>query len=71
METSLREQVREHITEYSELVKNYFTALSSVAENNAVDSVNGPDQIFKKMAFVDDKLQKAVEHSKSYRRSLA
>ncbi|KAL9542874.1 hypothetical protein PS6_009578 [Mucor atramentarius] len=39
MNSSLREQVREHITEYSELVKNYFTALSSVAENNVVDSL--------------------------------
>ncbi|KAI8636588.1 vitamin-D-receptor interacting mediator subunit 4-domain-containing protein [Parasitella parasitica] len=66
MESSLREQVREHITEYSELVQNYFTALSLVAENNIVDSVNGPDQIIKKMANVDDKLQKAVEHIESH-----
>lgn len=66
MESSLREQVREQITEYSDLVKKYFAALSAVAEGTVIDADSRPEQVIRKMALVDEKLQKAVEHSKSF-----
>jgi hypothetical protein len=64
MESSLREQVRQHITEYSDNVKKYFVSLSTVAENGTLDKTNSPEYIIKQMASIDEKLQKAVEHSK-------
>ncbi|KAI9480421.1 MAG: vitamin-D-receptor interacting mediator subunit 4-domain-containing protein [Benjaminiella poitrasii] len=64
MESSLREQVREHITEFSDNVRKYFLSLSSVAENATADS--NPEQIVKHMALIDEKLQKAVEHIESH-----
>lgn len=64
MQSSLREQVHEHITEYSDNVKKYFAALSAVAENVALDPTNSPEYIIKQMSNIDGKLQKAVEHSR-------
>ncbi|RCI05042.1 hypothetical protein CU098_013363 [Rhizopus stolonifer] len=64
MESPLREQVCEHITEYSQLVKRYFASLSAVAENS--DKADSPEEIIKQMALVDTKLQQAVEHIESH-----
>ncbi|KAI8970439.1 vitamin-D-receptor interacting mediator subunit 4-domain-containing protein [Mycotypha africana] len=65
--TSLREQVSEHITEFSDYIRKYFLALSAVAENNiAVDKVNSPEEIAKQMALVDKKLQLAVEEIENH-----
>jgi hypothetical protein len=64
MESSLREYVREQITDYSDNVRKYFESLAAVAENTSLDDANNPDQIIKRMAAVDENLQKAIEHSK-------
>lgn len=64
MESSLREYVREQISEYAGYVKKYFEALAAVAEHPTIDAANSPEQIIEQMAAVDDNLQKAIEHSK-------
>lgn len=64
MQSSLREQVRDHITEYSDNVKKYFTSLSAVAENVTLDKTNIPEYIIKQLASTDEKLQKAIERNK-------
>jgi hypothetical protein len=63
MDSSLREYVRQQISEYAVNVKKYFDALAAVAEHATIDEASSPEQIIKQMAVVDDNLQKAVEHS--------
>ncbi|KAI8385625.1 vitamin-D-receptor interacting mediator subunit 4-domain-containing protein [Blakeslea trispora] len=65
MESSLRQQVHEHITHYSDLVKAYFASLSAVADNATVETTK-PENIIQQMAIVDQQLQQAVEHIESH-----
>ncbi|KAI7904953.1 vitamin-D-receptor interacting mediator subunit 4-domain-containing protein [Cokeromyces recurvatus] len=66
MESSLRDQVREYITEFSDNVRKYFLSLSAIAENATIDKSNSPKQIVEQMAIIDKKLQEAVKHIESH-----
>ncbi|KAI8098518.1 vitamin-D-receptor interacting mediator subunit 4-domain-containing protein [Halteromyces radiatus] len=59
MTSSLRDQVNDLLTEYTQVTQKYFQSLISVAENN--DHNLGPETYIQEMINVDERLQKALD----------
>ncbi|KAI7860250.1 vitamin-D-receptor interacting mediator subunit 4-domain-containing protein [Circinella umbellata] len=58
MSLSLRDQVGNLLTEYSDLTRQFFQSLTTIAENT---TTSNPDQLVKRIVDVDNRLQSALE----------
>ncbi|KAI9495789.1 vitamin-D-receptor interacting mediator subunit 4-domain-containing protein [Zychaea mexicana] len=58
MALSLRDQVGNLLTEYSELTRKFFQSLTAIAENS---TASDPDLLVKRIIEVDNRLQSALE----------
>ena len=61
MSLSLRDQVGNLLTEYSDLTRQFFQSLTTIAENT---TTSNPDLLVKCIVDVDNRLQSALEQSK-------
>jgi hypothetical protein len=65
---SLKVQVGSLLSEYSTLIRKYFTSVNSLTETPNLPVENTPEYITNQILAVDAKLQEAVQKSKQLRR---